>query len=57
MCVHLVIITSDEKHIIDNVRSHLNPPLQRVFTDIFQDLKVMLVNPLPVGCTLLVSSL
>jgi hypothetical protein len=33
MRVHLVLITSDEKTIIDNVRLHLNPSLLRVFTD------------------------
>jgi hypothetical protein len=35
MRVHLVLITSDEKNIIDN------------------ELKNILVDPLPVGCTLL----
>jgi hypothetical protein len=33
MRVYLVIITSDEKIIVDDVRLHLNPSLQRVFTD------------------------
>ena len=32
MRVYLVIITSDEKIIVDDVRLHLNPSLQRVFT-------------------------
>jgi len=31
----LVLITSDEKTIIDNVRSHINLSRWRVFTDVF----------------------
>jgi hypothetical protein len=54
MCVYLVLITSDEKTIINNVGLHLNPSLRLTF---FQELKSILVNPLPVGCTLLVGSL
>jgi metacaspase-1 len=58
MRVHLVIITSDEKIIVDNVRLHLNSSLQRVSYSLtcFQELKRILVDPLPVGCTLLVGN-
>jgi hypothetical protein len=52
--IHLVLITSDEKHIIDDVRLHLNQSLGVYSLTRFQELKVILVNDLPVGCTLLV---
>ena len=35
MCARLVIITSDEEHIVDDVRLHPSPCLWRVFTDKF----------------------
>lgn len=56
MLSHLVLIASDEKTIIDNVRLH--PSLRRVSPDYCstQELKEILVNPLPIGCTLLVRS-
>ena len=34
MRVHLVLITSDEKTIIDNVGLHLNPSLRRVLIEV-----------------------
>jgi hypothetical protein len=55
MRLRVVLITSDEKSIIDDVRLHHSSCLRRLLTT-FQDLKRMLVDPLPVGCTLLVRS-
>jgi hypothetical protein len=49
-----VLITSDEETIIDDVRLH--PDLYGVYPlTSFQELKEILVDPLPVGCTLIVS--
>src|SRR6266849_8220044 len=56
MRVHLVLITSDKKTIIDNVRLHLIPLYGVYSVTCFQELKYILVNSLPVGCTLLVGS-
>jgi hypothetical protein len=56
MRVHLVLITSDEKTIIDDVRLHLNPSLCLHPLTCFQELKIILVDPLPIGCNLLVGS-